>query len=226
MTTIMLGGGGLVNEILNTLLEFQNTFKALSLNFKFDLNALQKDLNALPHPPQQGWEKAKLGDKSIFELKIGKRVLDSELHAQGKIPVYSANVLKPFGFINKELLENYDKESVLWGIDGDWMVGFIPKNTPFYPTDHCGVLSVKEDKGKAKIVQFALENEGAKFGFSRTLRASIERVEGLKIPLPPLNEQEKISSCIENLETQILNLNQILQESQNKKAEILQNYIF
>lgn len=220
------GGGGLVNEILNTLLEFQNTFKALSLNFKFDLNALQKDLNALPHPPQQGWEKAKLGDKSIFELKIGKRVLDSELHAQGKIPVYSANVLKPFGFINKELLENYDKESVLWGIDGDWMVGFIPKNTPFYPTDHCGVLSVKEDKGKAKIVQFALENEGAKFGFSRTLRASIERVEGLKIPLPPLNEQEKISSCIENLETQILNLNQILQESQNKKAEILQNYIF
>lgn len=213
-------------SLLNTLLEFQNTFEALSLNFKFDLNALQKDLNALPHPPQQGWEKAKLGDKSIFELKIGKRVLDSELHAQGKIPVYSANVLKPFGFINKELLENYDKESVLWGIDGDWMVGFMPKNTPFYPTDHCGVLSVKEDKGKAKIVQFALENEGAKFGFSRTLRASIERVEGLKISLPPLKEQEKISSCIENLETQILNLNQILKESQNKKAEILQNYIF
>ncbi len=212
-------------SLLNTLLEFQNTFKALSLNFKFDLNALQKDLNALPHPPQQGWEKAKLGDKSIFELKIGKRVLDSELHAQGKIPVYSANVLKPFGFINKELLENYDKESVLWGIDGDWMVGFMPKNTPFYPTDHCGVLSVKEDKGKAKIVQFALENEGAKFGFSRTLRASIERVEGLKIPLPPLKEQEKISSCIERLETQILNLNQILKESQNKKTEILNKYL-
>lgn len=49
-------------SLLNTLLEFQNTFKALSLNFKFDLNALQKDLNALPHPPQQGWERAKLGD--------------------------------------------------------------------------------------------------------------------------------------------------------------------
>lgn len=49
-------------SLLNTLLEFQNTFKALSLNFKFDLNALQKDLNALPHPPQQGWEKAKLGE--------------------------------------------------------------------------------------------------------------------------------------------------------------------
>lgn len=213
-------------SLLNTLLEVQNSFKALSLNFKFVLNALQKDLNALPHPPQQGWKRAKLGDKSIFELKIGKRVLDSELHAQGKIPVYSANVLKPFGFIDKELLANYDKESVLWGIDGDWMVGFMPKNTPFYPTDHCGVLSVKEDKGKAKIVQFALENEGAKFGFSRTLRASIERVEGLKIPLPPLNEQEKISSCIEKLETQILNLNQILKEFQNKKAEILNHYLF
>ena len=213
-------------NLLNTLLEFQNTFKALSLNFKFDLNALQKDLNALPHPPQQGWEKAKLGDKSIFELKIGKRVLDSELHAQGKIPVYSANVLKPFGFINKELLENYDKESVLWGIDGDWMVGFIPKNTPFYPTDHCGVLSVKEDKGKAKIVQFALENEGAKFGFSRTLRASIERVEGLKIPLPPLKEQEKISSCIEKLETQISHLNSMLLNLETQKTNIIKGYLF
>lgn len=213
-------------SLLNTLLEFQNTFKALSLNFKFDLNALQKDLNALPHPPQQGWEKAKLGDKSIFELKIGKRVLDSELHAQGKIPVYSANVLKPFGFINKELLENYDKESVLWGIDGDWMVGFMPKNTPFYPTDHCGVLSVKEDKGRAKIVQFALENEGAKFGFSRTLRASIERVEGLKIPLPPLKEQEKISSCIEKLETQISHLNSMLLNLETQKTHIIKGYLF
>ncbi len=213
-------------SLLNTLLEFQNTFKALSLNFKFDLNALQKDLNALPHPPQQGWEKAKLGDKSIFELKIGKRVLDSELHAQGKIPVYSANVLKPFGFINKELLENYDKESVLWGIDGDWMVGFMPKNTPFYPTDHCGVLSVKEDKGKAKIVQFALENEGAKFGFSRTLRASIERVEGLKIPLPPLKEQEKISSCIEKLETQISHLNSMLLNLETQKTHIIERHLF
>lgn len=213
-------------SLLNTLLEFQNTFKALSLNFKFDLNALQKDLNALPHPPQQGWEKAKLGDKSIFELKIGKRVLDSELHAQGKIPVYSANVLKPFGFINKELLENYDKESVLWGIDGDWIVGFMPKNTPFYPTDHCGVLSVKEDKGKAKIVQFALENEGAKFGFSRTLRASIERVEGLKIPLPPLKEQEKISSCIEKLETQISHLNSMLLNLETQKTHIIERHLF
>ena len=213
-------------SLLNTLLEFQNTFKALSLNFKFDLNALQKDLNALPHPPQQGWERAKLGDKSIFELKIGKRVLDSELHAQGKIPVYSANVLKPFGFINKELLENYDKESVLWGIDGDWMVGFMPTNTPFYPTDHCGVLSVKEDKGKAKIVQFALENEGAKFGFSRTLRASIERVEGLKIPLPPLKEQEKISSCIENLETQISHLNSMLLNLETQKTNIIERHLF
>lgn len=206
-------------SLLNTLLEFQNTFKALSLNFKFDLNAL-------PHPPQQGWEKAKLGDKSIFELKIGKRVLDSELHTQGKIPVYSANVLKPFGFINKELLENYDKESVLWGIDGDWMVGFMPKNTPFYPTDHCGVLSVKEDKGKAKIVQFALENEGAKFGFSRTLRASIERVEGLKIPLPPLKEQEKISSCIEKLETQISHLNSMLLNLETQKTHIIERHLF
>ena len=85
---------------------------------------------------------------------------------------------------------------------------------------------MKEDKGKAKIVQFALENEGAKFGFSRTLRASIERVEGLKIPLPPLKEQEKISSCIENLETQISHLNSMLLNLETQKTNIIERHLF
>lgn len=47
-------------------------------------------------------------------------MLDSELNPKGNIPVYSANVKKPFGFIDKEILKDYTNESVLWGIDGDW----------------------------------------------------------------------------------------------------------
>lgn len=72
-----------------------------------------------------------LSNSEKFSLNIGKRVLDSELKPQGKIPVYSANVLKPFGYIDKELLKDYESPSVLWGIDGDWLVSFMPANTPF-----------------------------------------------------------------------------------------------
>ena len=185
-------------------------------------------LKSLPTPPKNGWDTIALSNSDIFELQIGERVLDSELHEQGKIPVYSANVTKPFGFIEKELLEkleNYDKDSVLWGIDGDFMVSFIPKNTPFYPTDHCGVLRVKDKSVNVRIAGFGLENEGAKFGFSRNLRASISRIKSLKIPLPPLSEQNKIIAPIEWIESKITALDSALSALESTKSKILQKYL-
>ena len=185
-------------------------------------------LTSLPTPPKNGWDKVALSNSDIFELTIGERVLDSELHEQGKIPVYSANVTKPFGFIDKELLDklgDYDRDSVLWGIDGDFMIGFVPKNTPFYPTDHCGVLRVKDKGTNVRIAGFGLENEGRKFGFSRNLRASIGRIKSLKIPLPPLSEQEKIISCIEAIESKITALDSTLPALELAKSQILQKYL-
>lgn len=182
-------------------------------------------LDSLPTPPPQGYPQYRLNDKDKFSLQIGKRVLDSELNPQGQIPVFSANVKKPFGFINKELLKDYEKDSVLWGIDGDWMVGLIPKNTPFYPTDHCGVLQVRDKSIKAKIVSFLLDEAGKKAGFSRNLRASIERIGSVKIPLPPLEAQEKITNAIENIESTISLLDSSLSHLDSKKAEILQYFL-
>ena len=89
--------------------------------------------------------KYKLSNDELFEVSIGRRVLAKDVtqDINSGIPVYSANVLKPFGYINKELLENFDEGSILWGIDGDWMVNTIKPNIPFYPTDHCGIIRVK-----------------------------------------------------------------------------------
>lgn len=187
--------------------------------------SLHSLLDSLPTPPPQGYPQYRLNDKSKFSLQIGKRVLDSELNPQGQIPVFSANVKKPFGFIHKELLKDYEKDSVLWGIDGDWMVGFIPKNTPFYPTDHCGVLQVNDKDIKAKIVSFLLDETGKKAGFSRNLRASIERVGSVKIPLPPIEEQEKIINAIENIESKISLLESHLSQLDSKKSKVLQDFL-
>lgn len=70
---------------------------------------------------------------------IGNRILQNEL-TEKEIPVYSANVFEPVGNIDKNLLENFDREYIIWGIDGDWMVNILSKNYPFYLTDHCGVM--------------------------------------------------------------------------------------
>lgn len=159
-----------------------------------------------------------------FKLAIGKRVLDNELVLNGKIPVYSANVTEIFGFLNKELLEDYNQDSVLWGIDGDWMVGYIKKNIPFYPTDHCGVLRVDEDLIDAKYISFVLREVGKTMRFSRNNRASIERIKSLKFTLPPLECQKQIARMMEKLETRIETLKRQIEEINNQKRKTLENF--
>ena len=56
--------------------------------------------------------------------------------------------------------------------------------------------------------------------------ASVDTLKQIKIPLPPLNEQEKISSCIERLETQISHLNSMLLNLETQKTHIIERHLF
>lgn len=168
----------------------------------------------------------RLSDKNIFNLSIGKRVLNRELDKTGSFPVYSANVFEPFGYINKLLIKEFDKQSVLWGIDGDWMVTTIDKDIPFYPTDHCGVLRLKDNtKLLEKYVAYALNKNGKEYGFSRSKRASIDRIETIRIPVPDIDEQKRIIDIISPMENEIVKLQKELGKIPLKKKEILDKYL-
>jgi type I restriction enzyme M protein len=166
----------------------------------------------------------KLSDTDIFSVSIGKRVLESEVTENGKIPVYSANVCEPFGYIEKELITDFNVPSVLWGIDGDWMVNYIDANKPFYPTDHCGVLRVKNNEVHPRYLAWVLKAEGLKQGFSRNLRASIDRIKGLSIIAPPVVEQQKAVAEIEKLEKRIQSLKKEQEQFSALKENILKKY--
>ena len=56
------------------------------------------------------------------------------------------------------------------------MVNIIPANKPFYPTDHCGVLRIKTDDIIPKYMALALQVEGEFERFSRSNRASTQRI--------------------------------------------------
>lgn len=167
----------------------------------------------------------RLSDENIFQVSIGKRVLKNEFIENGKIPVFSANVIEPFGSIDKLLIEDFSKPSVLWGIDGDWMVNHLPKDYPFYPTDHCGVLRVKDNSINEMYLAFILEKEGKAFEFSRTKRASIDRIQGIKIAFPPIAEQQKIVSEIEKIEEKIKILETEIAEIPKQKEAVLKKYL-
>jgi restriction endonuclease S subunit len=143
----------------------------------------------------------------------------------GEAPVYSANVHEPFGYINERLLTDFSVPSVLWGIDGDWMVNYIPAGTEFYPTDHCGVLRVLTDEVHPRCLAWALEQEGKRKGFSRTLRASTDRIKRLTVQLPPIAEQNRIAEQVFEYEKLIAAEQAKLGELNNKKQGILATYL-
>ncbi len=160
-----------------------------------------------------GYKKYKLINKKIFETGIGRRVLKSELTEGKGINIYSANVCSVFGKIDKEILADYSRPSILWGIDGDWMVNIIDANKKFYPTDHCGYIRILVDNIMPEFLAMALEVEGKLEKFSRANRASTDRIRRISIFVPEdVNEQKRI-------------LNEINSEkSKKKKDELIRKY--
>lgn len=172
-----------------------------------------------------GGHKLTLSDKTSFSVSIGRRVLNSELIADGTVPVFSANVFEPFGYVDKLLIKDFSVDSILWGIDGDWMVNFYPKDNRFYPTDHCGILRVLTDKVHPRHMARILEIEGKKMNFSRSYRASIDRVEGISFTVPAYEVQRKAMERVVGFEAKILELEKSLSTIEGKKTKILASFL-
>ena len=163
-----------------------------------------------------------------FYTAIGKRVLSNEIqdtYAPDLIPVYSANVLKPFGYINQEFFEDYNLASVLWGIDGDWMVNYLPAHQPFFPTDHCGVIRAHTDQVNPKYLAKLLDKAGEAERFSRHHRASTERVSNLTLSFPDIDIQNQVCKEIEQMESKIAKYQAIIDASVDKKHTIIESYL-
>ena len=174
---------------------------------------------------QGGGKRLKMNNINIFDINIGKRVLNTELNPEYEIPVFSANVYEPFGMINRLLIHDFSKESVIWGIDGDWQVNTIPANRPFYPTDHCGVVRIKTDDVLPKYLAYLLKKEGERLGFSRSYRASIDRIESITIEVAPIDAQKKAVDQVELYEQKIKQAQSVIDQCLNRKRAIIDKYL-
>lgn len=139
--------------------------------------------------------------------------------------MYSANVIEPFGYIDELLITDFSIPSILWGIDGDWMTNYIPANSEFYPTDHCGVLRCKTSEINPRYMAYVLETEGNRMGFSRSYRASIDRIQGITFTVCDRSTQDKAIAKIESIEKQIREAEKKLEALSGKTAEILHQYL-
>ncbi len=166
-----------------------------------------------------------LSDLTKFKLIIGKRLVRVNLtqKKEGSIPAFSANVFKPFGYTNKHLkgFTDFSISSVLWGIDGDWMVNYLPPNMEFFPTDHCGVLRTVDSTIDLRYAKVAIETAGIQAGFCRTYRASLDNMMKLRIPLPFSEKQKELGDLLEHQENIITQAELEIQEAQADQERIM-----
>lgn len=190
-------------------------------------NAQQAIADAFATAAQAAHREVRLANVELFDIFIGKRVLKSQITSDtSATPVYSANVLSPFGYTHNRLIEDFSRASVLWGIDGDWMVNLIPANAPFYPTDHCGVVRVKAGADiHPRYLAMALEQEGRRVRFSRSNRAKTEAIRSLKLLIPDLDLQQNLDTVATQAEAAIAAAQTIIDAAPAQKQAILQNYL-
>lgn len=166
----------IVNDISDNLKEFSSILKEVAEKKKQKTNL--KEL--------------KLSDTNYFELTIGKRVLKKDIYnSKGLIPIFSANVKEPIGFHSNSIIQDFNSNFVLWGIDGDFEFNVVGKNKPFYPTDHCGVIRIKNDEILPEYLMLQLEKCKKHYGFDRGLRSSIKNMKEVVINIP-FNSKDNI----------------------------------
>lgn len=152
-----------------------------------EYNQLLAAVGREPHDSsgiEMSYSEVSLGDNQLFSLTIGRRVLKKDCGAEG-IPAISANVRDVFGLVaESDVLDGFDVPSLTWGVDGvfDWHL--IPEGKPFHPTDHCGVLRVKEATIDPEYLYYALRATRERPGFDRTYRANLSNVKRVSVEIP------------------------------------------
>ena len=103
---------------------------------------------------------------------------------------------------------------------------YIEANKPFYPTDHCGILRVKDSKKiNPYYISFALRKVGKEARFDRSNRASIDRISSLRIEVPDISVQNLFEQNVKIINDKINYLTNELIDINSKRKEILEKYL-
>lgn len=167
-----------------------------------------------------------LSDKKYFELFIGKRVLKEEVFkSKEKIPVYSANVFTPFGFLGKTNIKDFKHDYILWGIDGKFGFNLISNGIKFATTDHCGTIKILDKNIIPEYLLYKLRINANILGFDRTLRPSLANMEkkaSINIPVDKKGKFDvKKQKEIAEKYKKILHLKRVLKQKIEELDEII-----
>ncbi|TGE04645.1 restriction endonuclease subunit S [Hymenobacter fodinae] len=164
-----------------------------------------------------------LGDTQYFTLSIGDRVLIKDGLGEG-VPAYSANVKVPISYIAESNLSDFDRPSILWGIDNTlFFYNIIPENVVFATTDHCGRALINVPDLDAEYVYYYLQATRLEYGFDRVFRSSLENMRSIVEIKVPLDEKGNFSLKRQKEIAERYKRANALKESIIEKLDVLQS---
>jgi len=159
-----------------------------------------------------------MGNTDLFDLSIGRRVLKKELLGSGEegIPVYSANVFEPMGFVNRNDIKGIAHNSILWGIDGNFGLRCAAKGEVLVNTDHCGAIEILDKAIVPEYLLYALTLRKEEESFDRSFRASLSNMRRFTVKIPvradgtfEIKMQQEIAGRFTDAQEKKTKLNQI-----------------
>ena len=189
------------------------------------------------------FKEVEIGDESFFHIFIGSRVKKIDVfNKKGSIPLYSANVIEPFGWVDSSNVDSFEYNHILWAIDNsNFHYSIKRKGEKFATTDHCGSIRILNDDILPEYIFYQLDIAKNIHGFDRTLRPSLTNIARIKIKIPIdkngnidvkeesemvkkyneyLSKKSEISNMVSELQSSYL---EISYEFTNKKVYILED---
>ena len=158
-----------------------------------NLNTPMKDsgINWIDTIPQH-WQEVQL--RWIVRMQSGTNITSLEIEAEGTYPVFGGNGLRGY-------IENYTHEGdhVLIGRQGALCGCINYAHGKFWPSEHAVVVSPTIEIDYLWLGEMLRSMNLGQYSQSAAQPGlSVDRISSLKIPLPPLEEQRKISLFIKN----------------------------
>lgn len=174
--------------------------------------------------PKDGWVVKKVQDIAV--VGRGRVISHKEiaLSIQKSYPVYSSQTTNDgiMGFLDTY---DFDGEYVTWTTDGENAGTVFYRNGKFNCTNVCGTIKLKSDN--AFFISKVL-NSVTSFHVSRNLanpKLMNDPMKKIEISIPDINEQDRISKVILELELDLIALENKLKKYINIKNGMLQNLL-
>ena len=92
------------------------------------------------------------------------------------------------GLIKKSNINDFEHPSILWGIDGNFDLNYMPADERFATTNHCGPIQILDKKIVPEYLLYAVDARKDEESFDRSFAGLTDKYRALCYRIPILDD--------------------------------------